>query len=324
MKVNLIIDGNYLVHKVVHPLHKNNILFGSLYKSLEISISNYRKMYPFSNIYLVSDSRDKSWRKSINPEYKATRKKDSDIDWKFVYETYGEFKKDVISNGIKVLESSGIEGDDWVAFLINESNKKSISTFVVSNDYDIKQELKYNISPLWINIMSNEMANKLKVFLPKNYQIFINEVSKLDNDDIFNLNDNNEFLNLIKTINDKFEVVEIDYMESLFIKVISGDISDNIKSVWSVTKNGKTRGIGDKGAKNIIDSYQLEFGDLDISDPDIYENIADIICEMKKLSKSSIENIKNNIIDNMKLIHLDMGNLPKFVIDKMESEYERL
>lgn len=323
MLVDLIIDGNYILSKLVFTLHKNNLLFGALHKSLENTISNYRKWYPFANIYLVSDSKEKSWRKQYTSGYKATRKKDTDIDWNFVYETYGDFKQG-IATGCKVLEAPNVEGDDWISFLVERANKEARSTIIVSNDYDIKQIVNYGLDPLYINIMSNEMFNKEKLFLPRNYQIFMNKVSKLPNDDIFELNDNSEFLALMNRFMTKYELNEINPIESLMIKIISGDQSDNISSVWSVTKNGKTRGIGAKGAKGIYDSYIEEFGEINLSDPDLHENIADLICEKKKLSKSKIEEIVENIKGNFKLIDLRLHNLPEEIVEKMESGYENI
>ena len=319
MLCDLIIDGNYILSRLVFTLHKNNLLFGALHKSLENAISNYRKWYPFANVYLVSDSKEKSWRKQLTKDYKATRKKDSDIDWNFVYTAYGEFKESL--TGIRVLEAPHIEGDDWISFLCHKANSEGRSTIIVSNDYDIKQIVRFNLEPLWINIMSNEMYNKEKLFMPKNYQLFINKVSKLSNDDIFNLNDNSHFLKLMDRFLTKYEIFEIDSTESLIIKLISGDKSDNIGSAWSQTKNGKKRGIGEKGAKTIYDEYLKEFGEINIEDPDLYENIADLICERKKISKTQIESIVENLIDNVKLIDLRLENLPEEIITKMEQKY---
>ena len=110
-------------------------------------------------------------------------------------------------------------------------------------------------------------------------------------------------------------------MESLVVKIISGDQSDNIGSVWSQVKNGKKRGIGNKGAKGIYDTYILEFGEVNLEDPDLYENIADLICEKKKLSKTQIETIVENINSNVKLIDLRLENLPDEIIEKMETKY---
>ena len=323
MICDLIIDGNYILSKNTFTLHKNNLLFGALHKSLENTVNNYRKWYPFANVYLVSDSKEKSWRKQLTTNYKATRKKDSDIDWQFVYNAYGEFK-DSMKSLVKVLEAPHVEGDDWISFLVTKANKEGRSAIIVSNDYDIKQIVNYGLEPLYINIMTNEMYNKEKLFLPRNYQVFLNKVSKLPSDDIFELNDNSDFLLLLDRFINKYEINEIDPVESLIIKVISGDISDNIGAVWSVVKNGKKRGIGDKGAKTIYDEYLQEFGEVNLGDPDLYENIADLICEKKKLSKTQIESIVENIKANMRLIDLRLHNLPDEIINKMETGYSIL
>lgn len=322
MKLNLIMDGNYLLSRLVFTLQKNNLLYGALYLSLENTISNYKKIYPYNKIYMVSDSKEKSWRKTILSEYKSTRKKDSDIDWDFVYKTYNEFKSNL--SGVKLLESPGIEGDDWISFVVNETNNNNESNMIISNDYDIKQLVSFNFDNLWINFMTNEMFNQEKVFLPKNYQIFIDKVNKLPNNDIFNLNDNNDFINMFDKFNTKYQIVEVNPIESLISKVISGDVSDNIKSVYQVTKNGKTRGIGNKGSLTMIESYISEFGELSLNDPDLYENIADIICEKKKLSKSMIGKIVSNINNNMKLIDLRMDNFPDEILNSMNEKYSKV
>lgn len=324
IRLNLIIDGNFILNKNVFVLHKNNALYGSLHKSLEISIASYRKMFPFANIYIVSDSREKSWRKNILPEYKAKRKKDSDIDWKFVFNAYDEFKEQIKSRTIKVLEGSTIEGDDWISFLINKSNLNGESSLTISSDNDIKQLIKYNISPLYINIMSNEVYNKPKIFLPKNYQLFLNSVNSLDNNDLFNLNDNNDFIKLIDSLILKYTVEEVSPVESLIVKLIAGDNSDNIPSSWSMIKNGKRRGIAETGAKSIYNSYISEFGEPNLKDIDLTENIADLICEKKKISKTNISDIKQNLEKNIKLIKLELDNIPIEIVDKMEKIYDKI
>jgi 5'-3' exonuclease len=271
---------------------------------------------------LVSDSKEKSWRKQLLGDYKSHRKKDSDIDWSFVYKTYEDFKAN--AKGFKILEAPGIEGDDWISLIISESNQKAQSNVIVSNDHDIKQLLSFSIDPLWINFMTNEMYNQEKLFLPKNYQLFTDKVNKLPNDDIFNLNDNSDFLRLFNRFTNKYQINEIDSLQSLIIKVISGDVSDNIQSVFQVTKNGKTRGIGSKGAHSIFEDYHTEFGDPSLQDPDLFENIADIICEKKKVSKTNIDRIVNRIKENMVLVDLRLESLPPDVVNKMKTVYGRI
>lgn len=319
MLLNLIIDGNYILSRLVFTLHKNNLLYGALHQSLENTVSNYKKLYPFTKIYLVSDSKEKSWRKSLFNEYKASRKKDTDIDWSFVYKVYDEFKQNC--KGVKLLESPRIEGDDWIAFIVQKSNKDSQSNFIVSNDHDIKQLIQFNLENEWINFMSNEMYNKEKIFLPKNFQLFLNKISSKNNDDIFNLNDNSDFLTLMNRFINKYSLNEIDHLESLLIKIISGDSSDNIQSVYQQTKGGKTRGIGPKGAHSVYEKYLIEFGDPSLQDPDLFENIADIICEKRKISKTNIEHIVGRIKSNMRLIDLNIHNFPSEILNSMERVY---
>lgn len=65
----------------------------------------------------------------------------------------------------------------------------------------------------------------------------------------------------------------------------------------------------------------MEFGEVNLTDPDLYENIADLICEKKKLSKTSIEGIVDNIKDNVRLVDLRLNNFPNEIVDKMEGVY---
>ena len=316
MHVNLIIDGNYILSKNTFTLHKNNLLFGALYQSLETSILNYRRLFPFSKVYLVSDTKGKSWRKDIYPEYKMNRKKDSDIDWEFVYNTYGEFKSNV--KGVKVLESPGIEGDDFIAYLLKETNLKGQSNIIISNDYDIKQLIDYSLDPSYINIMCNEMWNQQKIFIPKNYQLFLNKLNMEDNDDLFAISETPEFLKLIKGFLDSYQVQEVIPVRTLLSKVIAGDTSDNISSVYETSKNGKVRGIGDKGAESIILSYEDEFGELSLSDPDIWDNLADIIIEKKKASKDEFGNVSKRILENLRLVDLRYDRFPRNIQDQLK------
>ena len=296
MKINLILDGNYLLQRNVFSLHKNNLLYGALETSLEMSVNNYRQWFGFENVYFVSDSKEKSWRKQHYNEYKGNRKKDTDIDWEFVYNTYDAFKAKLASK-VKILEYSQVEGDDWISYIAQTANKEGISNLIVSNDYDIKQLIKYELDPLWINIMSNEVYTNQKIFLPKNYQIFLDKVKSVAvNNDIFTLSNDGEFLGMVSSFMERYEVNEVNATESLVIKLISGDSGDNILSVWALEKNGKRRGIGEAGAKSLYDIYELEFGDVDINADDFLDNIADLICEKKKLVRSNeFDKIKQNL-----------------------------
>lgn len=320
--LNLIVDGNYLLHRHVHTLHKNNLLFGGLVKSLETALSNYRRWFPFGAIYFVSDSKRRSWRKDIYGDYKAKRRKPSDIDWDFVFSAYVEFKSTLPHRNVRLLESDGIEGDDWVSFVVRESNRRGVSNLIVSNDYDIKQLLTYSLDPPCMNFMTNEMATRQRFFLPANHQLFLDRVRESQSQDVFDLNDDGDFLRYISSVKEKFTVSEVDPVGSMLTKVISGDSSDNIKSVWSAkTAGGKTIGIGEKGAQKILERYRSEFGEPALDDPDLTDNIADLICEAKRLAKSTMPKISSRIRDNMRLICLDCDNMPSEVQKTMSDGY---
>lgn len=314
--LNLIIDGNFLLNRFVFPLVKANQLYGLLHRSLEKSISNYRTWYPFNNIFFVSDSSG-SWRKKIYGEYKANRSKDSEIDWDFVYVAYDEFKKSLPKH-IKVLEQDLIEGDDWIWGVVKKSNELGYSNLIISNDYDIKQLIDLSISDKsWINLMTNEFYGKEKVFLPTNYHLFLDYLNNNKSNDIFNLDDNQQIFNFLESFILRRDINIVNNLESLFVKIVSGDKSDNINSVYQAkTANGKTRGIGDKGAKKLWDIYIKEFGSFRLSDSDISDNIADIILESKGMSLSGLEKVSKSVHNNMLLTCLDLiPNNIKTIID---------
>jgi 5'-3' exonuclease len=308
--------------KAVFTLSKSNVLYGNLSKALETSVTNYRQWFPFSKVYLVSDSKEKSWRKSIYEAYKANRKRDTEIDWEFVYATYDEFKKYIADKGFKILETASIEGDDWISYVVHTSNLSGVSNIIVSNDHDIKQLLRFDENEGYINIMTNEIFNKTKLFLPQNYNIFLNKLKKQNNDDIFCLNNNVSFIKMINSFIEKHEVVEINPIQSLVIKMISGDTSDNIESVWTTySESGKKRGIGDKGALSIFDKYIDEFGEPSLEDPELLENIADLVLEKRKVPQSNMQQIVENLSLNKRLVDLRLSNLPNEIIKKMEQKF---
>lgn len=315
MKFNLVIDGNYILNKNVFALTKINELHGNLEASLHNSLKTFSSWYGFSNIYLVSDSGE-SWRKKLYSDYKGTRKKSDDIDWSFVFESYNNFKNDV-PNRVKVLERKFIEGDDWISHLI--TNNKDSCTLIVSNDHDLKQLITFTTTPQSMIFMSNEMYSGGKVFLPTNYKIFLNYVRSNMSDNIFELNDESEFLDFMNKFIQKREVVLVNPIEEYITKLIQGDKSDNIKSIYTAySDNGRVRGIGEAGAKKIYNSYIKEFGEVKLDDSELFDNIADLVCESKKLSYTKLPEIKKNLELNTKLINLI--KLPSKITKMMEDE----
>ena len=65
MNLNLIIDSSYIFYRNVYTLSSTNTLFGDLEDALRNSFDHYRTQYPFSNVYIVSDSKN-YWRKKAS------------------------------------------------------------------------------------------------------------------------------------------------------------------------------------------------------------------------------------------------------------------
>lgn len=320
MKLNLIIDGNYILTKMSFTLNKSNLLYGELYNALERKIDEYKSYYPFSEVVLVSDLKEKSWRDEILGDYKGTRKKSEDIDWEFVFNTYNEFKE---KTKVKILEQPKVEGDDWISFLTKKFNNQGISTFILAYDKDFKQLINMDLENDYMNIMYNDNFKNPLVYIPKNYKMLLNKVHNMDNNDIFNLNNNNDFLQLIDKLSETCKLQEIDSIESLVTLVIQGDRNDNISSVYTYeSPSGKNMGIGEAGALKIYKKYIEEFGEVKLDDPHLPENIADLVCEAKKISNSNIPSISNNVKRNFSVIELTPERIPENLLESMEYKYK--
>ncbi len=327
--VDLIIDTNYILYRSVYSLAKTNTLFGDLEKSLEVAFQNYLHKYPFHKIYLVSDSKS-SWRKRIYAEYKADRKekrdKQEDVDWEFVFNTYDKFKADLSQHKrIQVVEGANIEGDDWINHLINNSNAKGYSTVYVASDKDLNQKLDFRLKPTWINIQWYDNFKNGKIYLPKGYRIFMKEIAEYDNNDLFSLNENNEFIGLVKDLQEKNTSEEVDKEQSLFVKIISGDSGDNIESVLRVptkTNPDKYMGIGDAGAIKIWDKFKAEYpNEIDFGNDTWINDVLHYVLDYKNVldkKQTYLKVTEENIKLNRSLIHLDEKYLPSDINEKIK------
>ena len=322
--VNLIVDTNYILNRSVFSLVKMNSLFGDLYRSLELSFEGFMNKYPFNKIYMVSDSKS-SWRKRIYPEYKSGRKEKregDEIDWDFVFNTYNDFKSNIKNNRIIPIEAPNVEGDDWIKYLVNKSNSDGYSTVIIASDKDLNQLLEFRLNPTWINIQWVDNYSNAKLYMPSGYEIFLSEISEGSNN-IFNLNENTDFADLIKDLSVKCSLEEIDKEKSLFVKIISGDSSDGIDSVLKLptkTNPEKFMGIGEAGAINIWDKFKSDFPNEVKFDTDEWMNdVIPYILEYKKVINTTDFNdtVKNNLSLNRKLIHLHENYLPSDIKEKI-------
>jgi len=329
IKNNLILDGNYILMKNVFILKKLRAL-SDLEMLLNRDLENTSKLFPYDNVYFVSDSRGMNWRKQEYKDYKANRKKDNDIDWDFVYKTYENFK-DSLKNRkrIKLLEYHGLEGDDFIAHIIENSNKKGFSNILVASDGDLQQLLKMDLNNNFINIQWNYRFSDERLYLPENYQLFLDQLNKTENNNLFELGNESEFANLIESLIRKTKIKTIIPEQIIFEKIVSGDNSDNIKSIIRIKdkkydENG--RGIGSVGATSVYKLYKEIYPEkINFDSNTFVNNLIDLVLYYKKMKKNDpilIEKLRENIFFNRKLVTLDTNYMPRNVFENMKNHFD--
>ena len=310
ISMNLIIDGNYQLYRSVFILHKLRTLYGDLETLLLNDYNNISNAYPFHVIYFISDSK-KSWRKSYLSDYKGKRKKDEDIDWEFVFDTFDKFKESIKKrHNCLTYQIDPFEGDDIIAHIVNETNKEGTSNLIVSNDGDLHQFLKFSTTDNYINIIYNHKFQDEKLYVPKNYSIFLKHVEDTTEGDIFDLNDDIDFINYFDKITSRAKIAVINNEQSYFKKVVAGDVGDNILSVVKFTRDIK--GIGIIGAETVYLMYKQKFpNEIDFDSDEFVENLSDILSIYRKNKDDYFkEKVVENIKLSRKLTRLDSKYLP--------------
>lgn len=323
MKTALIIDGNYLLNRAVFILYNMKTLNSDLLNLLRIDIDKILKIYNFDKVYFVSDSKIGYWRKQIYTEYKSSRKKNENIDWKFVYGEYNTFISEMKANDkIEQVQIDYAEGDDLIGYIVNEGNKIGYSNMIIASDGDLHQLLKFDLSSRYINFAYNYMTSNEKVFMPNNYNIFISENIRKASATLFDMNNDDEFIDFLETFTGKIKTFEVIPEELLFKKLIAGDKKDTITSVYEVTNdNGKVRGIGATGACKMYNLYKETYKEnIDFNSESFINNSIDIISISKKIKDDDILNeIKQKIRRNRKLTILDKQYLPEYVLESFNN-----
>jgi len=319
IKLNLVCDGNFFMQRVVHILHKNEILFSDLYNVMERDYDVLSKLYPFDKIYFISDS-FKNWRKEFYEGYKLTRKKDSTIDWSFVYGEYNRFKEYLKNNkkNCELIQMENLEADDIISYLMKELNAKGESVFLMSNDSDLLQLINYDIEKRYMNIMYNFKMSDDRVFVPYYHDILMKSIKeKIDYSDIFEDNNEIEYLDFFeKFLNDKKMTLVNSELE-LFMKIM-GHNKDNIKSVFMKGD----RGIGKIGILKLYDLYKQTFPKpIDFNSPDFKERLIDHIKLFKRIKDNDLdESMMERLIRNLKIVKLDEESMPPHLYEKMKNE----
>lgn len=329
MKLSLIIDGNFIAVKNAFTLNNYKLLYGGLYKALLDNINRAKELYNWENVFFVADGKP-SWRKDVYKEYKANRIKGDELDWDFVFKTLDEVIKEINDKNIAITFCEPkIEGDDWISCICAKNNKINIGNVVFSADRDMLQLLNYSSKNNWINFQIDDTQTRETTFIPEGYELVMSKLEKNNNLDIFDLSqvgiDFNSFFTKITSWNTKI----VNPKQSLFVKLIHGDKSDNINSIYeSMTKTNKIVNIGEDGAISIWNKFNEMNTFTGTKDHMLFDNIVNALSIVKKkeLTSEELNNIKNRLDRNIKLIELSPRHLPndiaETIIEKLTPYYE--
>lgn len=348
-KHTLLIDGNYFVFSrlFVLPKPKTGKLLGDdkqkkqFMRKLAIDFaSEMRKLKGFvDDVVLTVDS--KSWRKDLYPEadYKGTRKQSSNVDWAAVYDVYEAFQEILAGKGVTVHQIQGAEADDVLFGWSTMLNNRGKSCMVWTGDRDLIQLVNYSKPNDAHTIWYYNTKKSLYA-----YEGFIKDMeesaaAEMSEDDmLFNMGgqhmmrDRYQKQILDWTVANKVEVTEVDCEKFIFIKILTGDKSDNIPSVvtWQKEmKDGKLRSysITDKMAEKIYDQFIKEGEDFKIDylfSSEQKDRLVDIIYRV--VGRTSINLIKSSLSNNIALMLLHTRTIPdsiqKAIYSAIEKDWE--
>jgi len=342
---NLIIDGNYFIYSrlFVLPRQKMPAEFGEsssvdtrfMSTEYEMAIfmrklamdfaSELRKVKNITGrIVFTQDS--KSWRKDLFPdaEYKANREQDSKIHWANVHKVVEEFTEFLKERGVIIHRVQGAEGDDLIYAWTSALNSEGQNCIIWSGDTDLMQLVNYNRSTDAYTIWYDNTRSKLAVYPGFQKYLEIKDGSKQEEyDDIFNIDNvliiSNQIKQEIKTFisTNNIEVNEIFCDEYIFSKILAGDRGDNIKSVYSVEKIGKTgkprtSKISEEKSKSIVSTFKKRhgrFSSMYLFDEFYKKEILKMIAAEMKLT--SADDLLPNLELNTNLILLHSSTIPE-------------
>lgn len=286
-----------------------------------------KQLNPIINdVVFIKDSH--SWRKDLllQQEYKGNRKKiQDDIDKNGFITVTNNFTDTLCKMGVKVSWAERSEGDDliyaWSEYLFEEGK----SSLILSTDRDLNQLVKcvngvhiIQYGPmnnkLWVSEGSNEIIKGLTAKREVTQENLFDEVFVVSIE-------NDPFERFVETTN--VEVVDPERVR--FMKIIGGDASDNIRSVYykEGTETTRAKGLGPKTVEKIYNQFKEKLGcefDYHIyGQEDTVKMLSNIIYDVAKINDEEFTRrmLCENIKTNTSLVSLTNESIPDDVLKNM-------
>ena len=336
MKYALIIDGHNFLFRSLYVLpQKKNVRLLSDDESKDLFVSKLSQninavLRDMSSVadrcILTLDSH--SWRNDLESDisYKGTRHQEDTIDWDGFRECIDRFVADVEKYNVVVSKTKNAEADDLIFMWTTALTSKNIPVIIYTSDRDMLQLV--NISQSNCDVVLWSEVTK-KIYVPENFsnmqtnesESFVESFMKGSNVDIYD-----RFVNIEQSIRKhKLEKIETDSTRFIYTKVLVGDKSDNISSVYSYEKNGRTFNVTENKAEKIIDKFVEKAGPLNPEYLYIDETLSALAqtC-VEILNGAEYESVLKNIKRNIKYMVLSKQVIPEEVSENMMNDIKAL
>ena len=345
----LLIDGNSLLNvtaSVVLYTYRSSSNFDLSYviidgkTVLKESSSNYFKNFilkyinsvviplrqNLTEIYFVFDQ--PSWRKfyiekyfSRRPgmesefAYKGNRKEDANRKELSLYFDY--FREEIMPAfskipGIHNISCKGAEGDDVLAVLCNDIKDDKL---IWSGDSDINQLACDDVNGYAVVIGPKSQSTKLRKLAVPPSKPNLNFMN-------FSV-DSYSLRGYVKHLatDKEYDMITVNSGEYVLGKIIMGDKSDNIPSIYMrKAKNGSRTRITELRLASIMQKLLPHYGideflqRIDASDASFIDCVVKCVAETLNATECDISGIRENFVLNSRLIRLNMTNIPQEMI----------
>jgi len=313
-------DGQYILKEHVKISFRNFCL--TYLNSLIAPVG-----HQLDGVHIVFDS--KSWRKEYTLDFFENRKFTSGsapTEFKYkgsrIHEDqhrlfFEYFQKMMLPTleekcGVQQYRVNEAEGDDLIAYLCSHLNGDIL---IYSVDQDLKQLIHTPGKNVFL-MVPKQMSKTKKLFVPENLVIH-EEVSALD--DFFSLSEadvsGSTVEKLISALVAKdYKEIKVNPTLEILSKVLGGDKSDEIPKITGVTP---------KKMETVISALLEKFGDsiiehIDSMNPEFLDFTISEIVKITKATVDSIEDIREHLYFNIKIIRLSLSILPSHILSSIE------
>lgn len=344
-KYTLIFDGNFWLHKtyfigqkikqgkpfnfIDEPDADKNLLLWKLSVDFAAEIKRFEGLVN-RVVYTVDSS---SWRKQhLDQEYKAHRKKSSDINWNEIYNVHNEFIKSLEGLGVIVSRVSGAEADDLIFAWSSYLNQNGQNSLIISGDNDLLQLVNHDKSSGANTLYYNKFDKDLHVF--QGFSEWLDQEDYSTTQDIFNMpldlmtNSKQHLRDIIKA--NKMAIDEVNINEFIFRKILVGDAGDNVSPLdvkVKESKNGpRVFRVTDKQANDVLNEFKEErifVNQAHFFNVDHISHICEIAKRIIKIEKP-INEIRDKWILNRDLVYLHSQCIPQEIGTSMFESVERV